>query len=537
MSRNIIGISLVSLFMQFGSTLVYSTSNSSIGFVLFSEPTFLLIRSLTESIPGLVKVISGFISDKIQNRKLFLLLGYGSIIFFKIIFFICSLHEILPKTFASIIPVLFVITLSCDRIMNCLRDAPRDALISDSTPKELRGISFGIRKFIGSLGSILGAIVVYFVLKKNLLSTSGLFLISIIPICIATCILYVMIKDVKEDNFIPINLINPFQLLNFVLSLVTTLILTISSSMKFNCLIFFLINTLRSLELFSENPTKNQNNLLKVININQVIMFFIFYSLLSQFPLLDTYLGAIFAIYTVNKRISIPFSIASILLTIALQIPTNIGKKLFIAIFCFTEFQLRKYGFFKAMQNSNMKSHWFNIIIACLLSLCKLNDIMFFNKGQDLYGNRIILTKLFGLLYVSIGIFSIIYGYLMHKNKNKTSIFLTSLCLSSANFLLYRCSNMKELILAIILLGGYNSGADTVITSILSMNLNRENRGTIFGLYYTLSCFFNILSGIFIFKIKNSLGLKQMLKIFSVLPMITFFIYLVFKNYIQKKSD
>ena len=150
--------------MQFGSSLVYSTSNSSVARTLLGS-NFVVLRSITESVPNLTKILSGVISDRIRRRKLFLMLGYGSIIIFKLVMTFTSLTQYFP---IWLLAPIFVGANFLDRVMNSLRDAPKDALITDSSDPNERGLSFGIKKGLGAIGSIVGGSIALFLMIKKI---------------------------------------------------------------------------------------------------------------------------------------------------------------------------------------------------------------------------------------------------------------------------------------------------------------------------------------------------------------------------------
>lgn len=223
--RNIYIMGYVSLAIQFGATLVYSTADTFTG--AFMTPIGLLImRSFSESMSTTIKIVAGMLSDYFNNRKLLLSISYGSLIIIKIIFTLC----IIAGNFAVKMPqysnlllyisYIYVITHIIDRIMSCLRDAPQAAIMLESIKESNKHFiasgdetkandnvlfSLGVRKAIGSLGSILGGIASYLILKFNLLSNTTVYICSIVPLIIGNIILYFGVRELsiqyeKEDN-------------------------------------------------------------------------------------------------------------------------------------------------------------------------------------------------------------------------------------------------------------------------------------------------------------------------------------------------
>lgn len=108
-----------------------------------------LVGGLGDSIAGILKVISGYLSDKIGKRKIFVALGYFSSALSKLLFpFSTSWHHIL-------------ILRPIERIGKGLRTAPRDAIIADSAPEEVRGRAFGLHRTLDTSGAILGSFLAF----------------------------------------------------------------------------------------------------------------------------------------------------------------------------------------------------------------------------------------------------------------------------------------------------------------------------------------------------------------------------------------
>ena len=90
-----------------------------------------LVEGAAETTASLLKVISGYVSDRIRRRKPFVLLGYGLSSFVKPLF-----------AFAVVWPaVLFLRVI--ERVGKGLRTAPRDAIVAESSHIDVRGKAFG----------------------------------------------------------------------------------------------------------------------------------------------------------------------------------------------------------------------------------------------------------------------------------------------------------------------------------------------------------------------------------------------------------
>ena len=107
-----------------------------------------LIGGLRDSISSILKVFTGYWSDKSGKRKIFVSSGYLTSALFKLFLAFSKIWQHI-LVFASL-----------ERIGKGLRTAPRDAIIADSMPKE-RGKGFGIHRAMDTSGAIAGSIVVF----------------------------------------------------------------------------------------------------------------------------------------------------------------------------------------------------------------------------------------------------------------------------------------------------------------------------------------------------------------------------------------
>ncbi len=135
----------VSMLMDTSSEMIHALLPVYLVTILgTSALTVGLIEGIAESTAAITKVFSGVLSDWLGRRKLLVAIGYGLAAFTKPIF-------PLANTFGWVITARFV-----DRIGKGIRGAPRDALIADLAPVELRGASFGLRQSLDTVGAFIG---------------------------------------------------------------------------------------------------------------------------------------------------------------------------------------------------------------------------------------------------------------------------------------------------------------------------------------------------------------------------------------------
>ncbi len=128
-----------------------------------------VIEGFAESTASLLRVFSGYWSDRIQQRKSITILGYGASAVGKIILWL-----------ANTWPLVLAARLT-DRFGKGIRTAPRDALIADSSDPSQRGYAFGLHRALDSAGASVGVILAYFLFVAQHEDYSGIFAISIIP--------------------------------------------------------------------------------------------------------------------------------------------------------------------------------------------------------------------------------------------------------------------------------------------------------------------------------------------------------------------
>ena len=143
--RGVWVLGFVSLLMDTSSELVHSLLPLFLTTTLGASVEMVgVIEGIAESTAMFAKVVSGYLSDRQQRRKGWVLAGYGLAALSKWIF-------PLATSVGLVATARFV-----DRVGKGIRGAPRDALIADITPAAVRGASFGLRQALDSVGAVLG---------------------------------------------------------------------------------------------------------------------------------------------------------------------------------------------------------------------------------------------------------------------------------------------------------------------------------------------------------------------------------------------
>ena len=141
-------LGLVSLLMDVSSEMIYALLPVYLVTILgASMETIGVIEGIAEATASMTKIFSGALSDWLGKRKALTALGYGLAALTKPVF-------PLAPSIGWVMAARFV-----DRIGKGIRGAPRDALIADIAPPELRGASFGLRQSLDTVGAFVGPLL------------------------------------------------------------------------------------------------------------------------------------------------------------------------------------------------------------------------------------------------------------------------------------------------------------------------------------------------------------------------------------------
>ncbi|MBI5798861.1 MAG: MFS transporter [Candidatus Yonathbacteria bacterium] len=152
--RNVFLIGLTSFFNDMSNEMVLAIFPAFFTSVLKAGAGSLgLVEGLADGAANIIKIYAGRFSDKIQKRKPFMILGYGLSVATRPLYLLAS-------------SVGWIVGIRVtDRVGKGLREAPRDAIISLSTPKDEMGRAFGYHRMLDTLGGIIGPLVAYLILR------------------------------------------------------------------------------------------------------------------------------------------------------------------------------------------------------------------------------------------------------------------------------------------------------------------------------------------------------------------------------------
>jgi MFS family permease len=177
-------LGFVSLLMDVSSELIHSLLPVFLTTVLGASTVDVgLIEGVAEATAAIAKVFSGALSDRIGKRKLLVGVGYGLAALTKPIFPLAS-------TAWEVLAARFV-----DRIGKGIRDAPRDALIADITPPEIRGASYGIRQALDTVGGFAGPLSAVALMALYADDFRAVFWWALVPAGLAVLLIVVGVRE------------------------------------------------------------------------------------------------------------------------------------------------------------------------------------------------------------------------------------------------------------------------------------------------------------------------------------------------------
>ena len=187
-SKNVFVLGLVSFFNDVASEMIYPLVPIFLTSVLGAPVAIVgLIEGIAESTASVLKVVSGWLSDKLQKRKPFVVAGYS----------FSAISKILLSLAFSWPFVLFARFI--DRFGKGMRTSSRDALIAESSDNSTRGRSFGFHRAFDTLGAAVGPLIALLAIHFLDNNFRLIFFLAFIPACIGILLLLFFVKERKKE--------------------------------------------------------------------------------------------------------------------------------------------------------------------------------------------------------------------------------------------------------------------------------------------------------------------------------------------------
>jgi MFS family permease len=185
--RNVWVLGFVSLFMDLSSEIYHALLPAFITMVLGLPVTALgAIDGIAEATANFGKLFSGRLSDRSLKRKPWVMGGYGLAALSKPLFPLATgAVTLMGARFA-------------DRIGKGIRGAPRDAMLADETPPEIRGKAFGLRQALDTAGALLAPLAAIGLMAWLASDIRAVFWIAIIPAAISFLLAWLALREPEQ---------------------------------------------------------------------------------------------------------------------------------------------------------------------------------------------------------------------------------------------------------------------------------------------------------------------------------------------------
>lgn len=217
--KNIYLLGFVSLFTDISSQMINPLIPQFLVNLGATTSLIGIIEGIAESTASLFKTYFGRLSDKLNNRKRFVFLGYSLSALSKPFLYLSSL-------WGHVLAVKFV-----ERMGKAMRSPARDALIASFVPKEEIGAAFGFHRAMDRTGALLGPLIALAILQFADDNIRVVFLFAGIPAFIA--VLFIPFVKENKNIVIPRGKIKKRQSIfnrNFVIFLIGNIVFTFGNS-------------------------------------------------------------------------------------------------------------------------------------------------------------------------------------------------------------------------------------------------------------------------------------------------------------------
>ena len=186
LGRNVIALAAVSFFTDASSEMIYPLLPVFLTATLGASASMLgVIEGAAETTAALLKLASGWWSDRVRRRKPLVVFGYA----------LASLVRPLIAAAQSATQVL-AIRLT-DRVGKGIRNSPRDALIAESVDPSIRGRAFGFHRAGDNAGGVVGPLVAFALLQWVGLDLRSVFWWALLPGILATITVIAFVRETQ----------------------------------------------------------------------------------------------------------------------------------------------------------------------------------------------------------------------------------------------------------------------------------------------------------------------------------------------------
>jgi MFS family permease len=186
---NVRALGMVSLLTDASTEMVYPLLPLFLTRTLGAGTAFVgLVEGVAETTASLLKLVSGWLSDRLRRRKALVIWGYG----------LSSLTR--PLMAMALLPSHVLEIRFLDRIGKGIRTSPRDALIADSTQANARGAAFGFHRAMDHLGAVAGPVLAFLLLPLVGGSYRAIFWLASIPAALCVLVLVAAVREIPAQG-------------------------------------------------------------------------------------------------------------------------------------------------------------------------------------------------------------------------------------------------------------------------------------------------------------------------------------------------
>jgi MFS family permease len=187
LGRNVIALAAVSFLTDVSSEMIYPLLPVFLTTVLGANASFIgAIEGAAETTAALLKLASGWWSDRVRKRKPLVFWGYA----------IASTMRPLVAIATSAVQVLLIRV--ADRVGKGIRNAPRDALIAESVDPSIRGRAFGFHRAADHAGGVVGPLIAFAVLTYHIAEIRTVFWLAAIPGVLSVLVVALAVRDIPR---------------------------------------------------------------------------------------------------------------------------------------------------------------------------------------------------------------------------------------------------------------------------------------------------------------------------------------------------
>lgn len=189
LSPNVVWLGVVSFLNDLSSDMIFPFIPIFLTSVLGASLTFVgLVEGIADATASVLKIFSGWLSDKWRRRKKLVVFGYA----------LSAISK--PILAAAMAPWHVLGVRFMDRVGKGARDAPRDALISLSTERAFYGRAFGFHRAMDTFGAALGPLAAFALLPLIDNNYRTLFLLSFAASFLAVVVLAFFVREAEDED-------------------------------------------------------------------------------------------------------------------------------------------------------------------------------------------------------------------------------------------------------------------------------------------------------------------------------------------------